>query len=198
MAFTTGAWMSAAKRADDYGEIALRPEDFAGWDYVALGDFHRCQQVAPNAWYSGSADRCDFGEETNTPGWLCVELDGAGTVPRVEFVPTPARRFRTLLPDAPNGLPLRQSDPEVIYRVKGEVTQAEYDAMQPLLTYWRGNPLFSEELEVTRTTRVRSEAMGKSLTDEEALREWCAVNGREGELPGLVEEHRGLKKSGVR
>ena len=190
-----GAWMNAAKRSGDYGEIALRPEDFAGWDYVALGDFHRCQQVGENAWYSGSTDRCDFGEEANTPGWLCVESDGTGIVPRVEFVPTPARRFRTLLPDAPNGLPLRQSDPEVIYRVKGEVTQAEYDAMQPLLTYWRGNPLFSEELEVTRTTRVRSEAMGKSLTDEEALREWCTVNGKEGELPGLLEEHRELAKA---
>ena len=184
--------MNAAKRAYDYGEIVLSPTDFAGWDYVALGDFHRCQSVAPNAWYSGSTDRCDFGEEANTVGWLCVEMDGQGKLPRVEFVPTPARRFRTLLPNSQEGLQLTTSDPDTIYRVKGAVTQAEYDAMQPLLTHWRGNPLFSEELEVTRTTRVRSEAMGKSLTDEEALREWCVVNGREGEFSGLLEEHRGL------
>ena len=32
--------------------------------------------------------------------------------------------------------------------------------------------------------------MGKSLTDEEALREWCVVNGREGEFRTLLEEHR--------
>jgi len=191
-----GAWMNAVKRAGDYGEIALRPEDFAGWDYVALGDFHRCQSVATNAWYSGSTDRCDFGEEANTPGWLCVEL--AEAVPGIEQVrllpvigrvETPARRFQTFSPETLERVPW---NPDIIYRVQGEVTQAQYDAMQPLLTYWRGNPLFSEELEVTRTTRVRSEAMGKSLTDEEALREWCAVNGREGEYRTLLEEHRGL------
>lgn len=191
-----GAWMTAAKRAGDYGEIALTPTDFAGWDYVALGDFHRCQQVAPNAWYSGSTDRCDFGEEQDSKGWLHVQIgNSSGPRTTVEFVPTPARRFRTLLPDAANGLQLTVSDPDIIYRVKGEVSQEQYDAMQPLLTYWRGNPLFSEELEVTRTTRVRSEAMGESLTDEEALREWCVVNGRAGELPGLLEEHQGLMQS---
>ena len=189
-----GAWMNAAKRADDYGEIVLSPTDFAGWDYVALGDFHRCQSVAPNAWYSGSTDRCDFGEEANTPCWLYVEcaetvpgIEEARLVPVILHVPTPSRRFQTFSPDELERVPW---DPDVIYRVKGEVGQAQYDAMQPLLTYWRGNPLFSEELEVTRTTRVRSEAMGKSLTDEEALREWCVVNGREGEFRTLLEEHR--------
>ena len=189
-----GAWMNAAKRAGDYGEIALSPTDFTGWDYVALGDFHRCQEVAPNAWYSGSTDRCDHGEEGNAPCWLHVEMAGPGLLPVIERVETPARRFKTFRPDEighvlGNGLIW---DPETIYRVKGEVTQAEYDQMQSPLALWRRNPLFSEELEVTRTTRVRSEAMGKSLTDEEALREWCVVNGREGECAGLLEEHRAL------
>ena len=184
-----GAWMNAAKRAGDYGEIALSPDDFAGWDYVALGDFHRCQRVAPNAWYSGSTDRCDHGEEMNTPCWLYVELPGSGLLPVIGRVEPPARRFQTFLPEELERTPW---NPDIIYRVKGEIPQAQYDAMQPLLTYWRGNPLFSEELEVTRTTRVRSEAMGKSLTDEEALQEWCVVNGREGEFAGLLEEHRQL------
>ena len=36
--------------------------------------------------------------------------------------------------------------------------------------------------------------MGKSLTDEEALREWCLVNRREAEYPDLLAEHRQMVK----
>jgi len=193
-----GAWMSAAKRAGDYGEIALSPDDFAGWDYVALGDFHRCQSVAPNAWYSGSTDRCDHGEETNTPGWLYVGLPGSGLLPVIGRVETPARRFQTvsledldspaLIAEARLAAINLQSCP--IYRAMGVLDQDSYDRLAQALAGWRSVPTFSESLEVVRTTRARSELMTGSLSDEDALRLWHSTNGRSEDVELLLEEHR--------
>ena len=77
----------------------------AAFDYVALGHHHNPVQLtgteAP-AWYSGSLQPVDFGEEGEQKGFVYVELDAgkprgqrlrAGT-PR--FVPVPVRRFVTI------------------------------------------------------------------------------------------------------
>ena len=57
-------------------EIALKayiePKDLRGWDYVAMGDYHRNQKVGDakiqltnEIWYSGSIQRMDMGEREN-------------------------------------------------------------------------------------------------------------------------------------
>lgn len=67
-------------------ELLLR---FAGFDYIALGHYHRHMPVrgTRNAYYSGSTERLSFNEAKNTPGFVEVSLDPL----QVRHVPTPAR-----------------------------------------------------------------------------------------------------------
>ena len=50
-----------------------------GMDYVALGHYHRCVEVAPKAWYAGSTERCTFKEMGETKSVNLVDL-ARGTV----------------------------------------------------------------------------------------------------------------------
>ena len=63
-------------RMDEFNEQtislgALR----AGWDYVALGHFHRFARVAENVYYAGSTERLGFGESTQKKGIVEVDLE---------------------------------------------------------------------------------------------------------------------------
>jgi hypothetical protein len=85
----------------EYGGAPIELQDLgpAQWDYVALGHYHVAQQVAANAWYSGSLEylppnpwgQLQDEEERGRvgKGYLLVELPGA----RVTFRPiAPVRR----------------------------------------------------------------------------------------------------------
>ena len=52
----------------------LDPEEFAGFDYVALGHLHRPQSVAMNARYSGSIARYSFSEAGHGKAMLDVTV----------------------------------------------------------------------------------------------------------------------------
>ncbi|MGQ9691885.1 MAG: metallophosphoesterase family protein [Thermaceae bacterium] len=66
--------------------------------YIALGHIHRQQQVAENAWYSGSLIQLDFGEGEEDPrGVILVELPERGPArvhPIRERWGRPLRTFR--------------------------------------------------------------------------------------------------------
>lgn len=51
----------------------------ADFDYIALGHFHGCTQVADNAWYAGSTERMSLSEAGQAKGFLLVDLE-AGKV----------------------------------------------------------------------------------------------------------------------
>lgn len=191
-----GAWLNDLQQQTGSEEIALTPEDFEGWNYVGLGDFHGYQHVAPNAWYSGATDRTSFNEEHQAKGWICAEFkenDEGLRVPVVEFIATPARRYVTLSLDELH----HTGDLEnVIYRVKGKVSQDEYDALAPDLARWRTCELFSDELEITRQTRARSADMTADLSPEGALGEWHRSNNRSEDIGGLLQEHQRLVGAG--
>ena len=74
---------------------ALARPEFA---YVALGHIHKYQVLNPGAQpeavYSGSIERVDFGEEADPKGFVVVELEGGRA--RHTFVPVSARRFLTI------------------------------------------------------------------------------------------------------
>ena len=188
-------------QAAQFGMLAMSAEDFEGFDLIVAGDIHRHQIIGDRLVIPGSTDRCSFGEEHEAKGWCYIELDGPGAVPRVELVETPARRYITWVPDniRDEGL-LHQALMEYredlktcpVFRVKGQVSQEEYDALQPFLARWREIPTFSESLEVTRQTRARSEAMTGELSDVAAIKEWFAVNNRTENLDELLEEHHRL------
>lgn len=64
------------RRLRTVAEHELNPTMFSGdFDYIALGHFHSQQQVADNAWYSGSIEFCSYGEIHDIKGGLLVDLD---------------------------------------------------------------------------------------------------------------------------
>lgn len=202
-----GAWLTDLQQATGSEQIALMPEDFEGWDYVALGDFHGYQQVAPNAWYSGATDRTSANEEHQAKGWILATIpdayrDGSRNGLMHEFIETPARRYRTIFPGELSSKALFEEMEDCpletlpIVRVKGKIAQEDYDAISPFLATWRQIPTFSEQIEITRQTTARSEAMTADLTEEGALRLWHETNGRPEDLGALLAEHRRLAGAG--
>jgi DNA repair exonuclease SbcCD nuclease subunit len=45
------------------------------YDYVALGDNHKMQQVTDRAWYAGSTELWSFGEQNYNKGYLIIDID---------------------------------------------------------------------------------------------------------------------------
>jgi hypothetical protein len=82
--------------SSDRAALAIEPEELtaAPWDYVALGHYHVYQQVAPNAYYSGSIDYTS----SNTWGELHEErrssVPGKGIIER--DLATGEHRFHAL------------------------------------------------------------------------------------------------------
>jgi exonuclease SbcD len=63
-------------RMDEFNEQTIPLESIAdGWDYVALGHFHRFAKVSGTACYSGSTERLGFGEADQRKGIVEVDLD---------------------------------------------------------------------------------------------------------------------------
>jgi DNA repair exonuclease SbcCD nuclease subunit len=65
-----------------------------GFDYIALGHYHRQSQITGNAWYSGSLEYLTYGEISDPKGGLIVDLghsngDGAPTVQPFALPRTP-------------------------------------------------------------------------------------------------------------
>jgi len=75
-------------------------------DYVALGHIHRHQDLNPGGVpvvYASSIERVSFKEMDDDKGFVLVDIDQAkpaGLRATYEFVPTPARRFVSLVADA--------------------------------------------------------------------------------------------------
>lgn len=102
----------------------LDPATLAGWDYVALGDYHVCAQVGPRAWYAGAIEYTStdaWGElkkqaELGVPGkgYLLVDLPGGTPT----FRPIgPTRRFVELPPIEATGLGAEALDAAIADRV---------------------------------------------------------------------------------
>jgi exonuclease SbcD len=157
----------------------LYPDDLSDFDYVALGHIHEYQNIDKSSFYSGSIDRMDFNEEGQAKGFLIATF-GSKEV-HTEFIETPARTFQTLTPDYfanPEWQSLIES--RTIYRVKGEVTKEEYEALKPALKEFP-LPLLNK-LTVRREVRIRDEQMTEELKEEEAVQRYLANQGIANEL----------------
>ena len=106
----------------EYGGALVELHDIAPaqWDYVALGHYHETQQVAANAWYSGTLEYLppnpwgqlqDEEERGHTgKGYLLVELPGA----RVTVRPiAPVRRHLELPSIEGKGLTPKELDQRI-------------------------------------------------------------------------------------
>lgn len=165
----------------------LYPEDLRGFDYVALGHLHKRQ-----AFYSGSIDRMDFNEEGDPKGFNLVTMNGK--TPDTEFIETPAREFKTLSPEffaQPDWISL--IDPRTIYRIKGEVTKDEYEALKEHLKAFPV-PILNK-LTVKRDIRVRDEKMTEDINEGEALQRHLVSKGEDAEfIAKCLKKHEALIK----
>ena len=100
--------------------------EVAGWDYVALGDYHVAAQVGRRAWYSGSIEYTStdpWGElkkqnELGVAGKGYLTVDLTRGVPVVTFRPIgPTRRFVDLPPIEGTGLGAEQLDAAIADRI---------------------------------------------------------------------------------
>lgn len=71
-------------------DVMISPDALAAADYAALGHLHPLQQVAPNAWYSGSPDFQGFDEVGQEKGFLLVDVV-RGQPPNVEVIDSGSR-----------------------------------------------------------------------------------------------------------
>jgi exonuclease SbcD len=78
-------------------DIPVERGDFqAAWDYVALGHIHKPQQLGhPNIRYSGSIERMDLGEASDSKEVVVVTVDGRGKV-AARSVPLDATPFAAI------------------------------------------------------------------------------------------------------
>jgi DNA repair exonuclease SbcCD nuclease subunit len=176
----TGAENPEMTKYDPY----LYPEDLEGFDYVALGHIHIHQKVAANAWYAGSIDRNDFNEEGDEKGFIITTFEGR--TPSVEFIRTPAREFRTLTTDFFEDPDWESKvDSGTIYRIKGEVSKEEREALRPFINRFMEITPLLYKLTVKRNMRVRDEKMTEDLKEEDAMRRYLAQKGYDEEFINL-------------
>jgi len=78
---------------DEFNEQTVTQEALGdGWDYVALGHFHRFAQVTDRAFYSGSTERMGFGEAGQEKGIIEVDLSSHS----IKFHPLTIRQMMDL------------------------------------------------------------------------------------------------------
>ena len=174
-------------------DIQIPLDECGAFTYVALGHIHQPQQVAPNAWYSGSLMRQSFGEEHEQKGFNLVTL-AAGQPARVTFIKNPhARRYQTLRP-VPIGQKIMDDedmpDPTVVWRFKGQLTPEEYDQMRPPLQDLAPTvPHFQPDVELRTEARARDAGMATCLTMDEALRRALADMSADDQDALLAKHH---------
>ncbi len=97
----TEKWVSTVRDP----RISIRTLSRLNFSYGALGHLHKHQRLGDDAHpfvYCGSLGRIDFSEEKDEKGFCLVELRRKGEVwstDRIDFIPTPTRRFFTLTLD---------------------------------------------------------------------------------------------------
>lgn len=173
----------------------LYPEDLDGFDYVALGHIHAYQMITKNICYAGNPERTDFDEEDMPKGFVTVSFDGRTPLP--EFIETPAREFRTITPEFFAGENWQgMMVPGTIYRIKGEVTMEEREALKPLIAEFMQKTPLLYKLTVHKDVRVRDEKMTEDLKEEDALVRFLEVKGIEGDDLRMCLEFHNLQIKG--
>lgn len=79
------------KRLATCAEFELTPDILLdSYDYIGLGHYHGQQQIAPNAWYSGSQEHLTYGEIKDRKGALVFDTDNQE---RVGYLDLPKTRM---------------------------------------------------------------------------------------------------------
>lgn len=171
-------------------DILIPLDECQAFGYVALNHIHLRQQVAANAYYSGSLCRQDFGEEHEPKGFNLVEME-KGQPANVQFVENPHTRvYRTFQVHELQDL---TPDPERIYRIKDQLTAGDYEASKGLIEAFAASvPYCQTDIEITAEDRARDAGMAQCLTVDEALVRALEGKVEAQELPAVLEKHHQL------
>ncbi len=172
-------------------DILIPLDELEGFDYVALGHIHAHQQVAPNAWYSGSLMRQSFGEEREEKGFCIVGIEDGQS--KVAFCRNPhARTYRTI--DHDSFVPGATLDPTVIYRYKAALTEEQYRVRKPDIDLLADRlPYFQQDIQIVKEDRARDAGMAEMPTLEEAIKRIFGTRVTDDELARLLEENARLQ-----
>lgn len=149
-------------------EIGLRAVDLDPFDLTALGHVHKQQRIAgpPSAWYSGSIDRANVGEEAESKGGL-LHIVEPGRV-ETTIAPTPARPYKTIPVEHILSGGLIEDDGRTVFRVKGAIEPSQVAELRARLDGLAVRHLM-REVEVVRERSVRDAGM-EGLGEEQLVR----------------------------
>lgn len=161
--------------------------------YVALGHIHKYQKVSddPPAYYSGSLERLDFGEEKDPKGYMVVDVPGPGQFAVARFVPVEVRAFVTVdvrntdadpvqetLAEVERMVQRRQNVDGAVLRVRVQLTTANEAAFQEGAVRRGLEPYRFSHVQIQRQVE-HGEMEGRSslttaMTPLDALERWMA------------------------
>ncbi len=152
---------SSTYKMDEFNEqnVPLKSID-DGWDYVALGHFHRYSKVSKNAYYAGSTERLGFGEAGQEKGIVEVELESG----RVTFHPLKTRDMLDLKPVNAAGL----ASSEIIQKTKNVLSSASMEDKIARLVISGISSDAYKSLDVSSIKRMGASAMHFELKIERA------------------------------
>lgn len=174
-------------------DLMIPLEAMMGYDYIALNHIHQHQQMAPNAWYSGSLLCQTFGEMHETKGWCVVDVE-KGSDPVVTHIQNPhSREFTDLeVKDLHHDF----WPTENVYRIIGEVDEAAYPAAAlAIAKFEQRHPFTQNNLEVTKPEdRVRDSSITTLLSADEAVEKVVRTLAPEEAVSAVMERHRQIQE----
>ena len=180
------------------GQLSVPPID-----YVALGHIHRHQDrnegADPPIVYCGSIERVTFNEQSDTKGFVVVDIeqDGAAKHTEYTFVETPARPFVSLQIDAREA---EQPTEHILNAIEGEdltdaIVRVRYrieENQEPLLDVQKirtalapAHTIAAIERVVDPAERQRRTVVTREADLEEAMRKYIAQHDH---LESIEEE----------
>ena len=152
---------SARYRTDHINQQMIAPESIpSGFDYVALGHYHECDEVGERMWYSGSTERLSFGEVGQRKGFIEVDLDRGTTT----FHELHTRSMLDLQPVDASGM----SGMEIINEVGSRLAGVALDGAIARLSVKNVPPEGARALDVPSLKRRASGALHFDLKIERA------------------------------
>jgi hypothetical protein len=148
----------------DYGGVRVEAADLGTqWQYVALGHYHICTEVAPRAWYSGSLEYTSSNiwleskleaERRKTKGLQIVDL-ASGAIERVAL--PPERVVHDLPSLDASGMTARDLDAAIQGRIAG-VAGGIADTVTRLVV-WNTPRELAHELDHAAVRALRAQAL---------------------------------------
>lgn len=165
-------------------DVTVRSGVFDKVDYAALGHIHRQQQMGDKAWYSGSPEYMDFGEEGQQKGFLLVDFN-KGKPPKVEVIDSQPRPMLSVdlhesdtgwaasVDGIPDGAMIRLS-------IHPQRSISPVDVTRMVRDYRNAGASFvSYRVILPERTSAPRAQMNAQIEVEDALKTWLTAGGHE-------------------